>query len=73
MKIKKTIVLERALAIATPVSDFIEFINESKISEGKEPVYIYLSSSTEQDALLISTEPITNEELNEFEKELGNK
>ena len=70
---KKVIVLERALAKATPVSDFIEFINESKISEGKEPVYIYLSSSTELDALLISTEPITNEELNEFEKELGNK
>lgn len=73
MKIKKTIVLERASGKATPVEDFLKFINESKITDGKEPVYIYLSGSTEQDALLISTEPITKEELDDFEKEQGNK
>ncbi len=72
MKIKKTIVLERALAKADPVSDFIKFINESKICDGQKPVYIYLSGSIEQYALLISTEPITQEELKEFEKEQGN-
>ena len=69
MKIKKTIILEKAFAKANPVLDFIEFINESKIIDGQKPVYIYLSSSTQLDALLISTEPITQEELKEFEKE----
>jgi hypothetical protein len=60
---KKTIVLERALAEATPAKDFLEFVKQPEIgNEGQKPVYIYLVGSTEQDVLLISTEPITEEE-----------
>ncbi len=60
---KKIIVLERALAKASPVEDFQEFIKEPEIgNDGQKPVYIHLVGSTEQDVLLISTEPITEEE-----------
>ena len=69
---KKTIVLERALAEATPAEDFREFVNQPEIgNDGQKPVYIYLVGSTEQDVLLISTEPITEEEKNKVWKEIS--
>jgi len=60
---KKIIVLERALGKANPVKDFREFVNQPEIgNDGQKPVYIHIAGSTEQDVLLISTEPITGEE-----------
>lgn len=69
---KKLIVLEKALAKATPAEDFREFVNQPEIgNDGQKPIYIYLVGSTEQDVLFISTEPITEEEKNKVWKEIS--
>lgn len=69
---KKIIVLEKALAKATPVEDFQEFVSKPEIgNDGQKPIYIHLVGSTEQDVLLISTEPITEEERKKVWKEIS--
>jgi hypothetical protein len=69
---KKLIVLEKAQAKVSPFEQFKEFVSKPEIgNEGQKPVYIHLVGSTEQDVLLISTEPITEEEKNKVWKEIS--